>query len=61
MKMFAVNVTAYIPYPITREYTETATGMPTAVARAIRKYRADARVKRKRIDQMVVKIGVASL
>ena len=58
VKMFAVKVTAYIPYPITREYTQCTSGLPTAVARSIRLYRKDPRVIRKRIKQMTINVGV---
>lgn len=53
-KIYQVRVTSYIPYPITREYTEKATAFATAVARAMKEYRRDPRVLRKRIDKMSV-------
>ena len=61
MKMYVVKVTAYIPYAITREYTEKAGGFQIAIHRAIRKYRQDPRVYRKHIDNMTVNAGVATL
>lgn len=61
MKMYVVKVTAYIPYPITREYTEKATEFPAAISRAVREYRKDPRISRRRIDNMTVNAGVAKL
>ena len=54
MKVFVVRVTAYIPYPITREYTEQATSFAIAIKRGVAKYRTEDRVKRKRIEKMSV-------
>ena len=61
MKMFVIKVTAYIPYPVTREYTQKATGFSTAISRAIREYRKDPRVARRRIDNLNVHAGTKSL
>jgi hypothetical protein len=61
MKMYIVKVTAYIPYPITREYTQKCTSFSTAMSRSIREYRKDPRIARRRIDNMSVNAGTASL
>jgi hypothetical protein len=61
MKMYVVKVTAYIPYPITREYTQKATGFGTAISRSVRQYRKDPRISRHRIDNMTVSVGTARL
>ena len=61
MKIFVVKVTAYIPYPITREYTEKASNFSAAIGRAVHKYRKEDRVGRKHISNMTVSAGVASL
>ena len=60
MKYFSIIVTAYIPYPITFEYLEKATGFGTAINRAVRRYRKEPRVARKRIDNLIVKVGKAT-
>lgn len=57
MTIFTVVVTAYIPYAVTREYTEKATSYNAAVSRAIRKYRKDERVHRRRFDNLTIKVG----
>lgn len=54
MKIYVVRVTAYIPYPIVREYTEQASSFSTAIARAVKEYRKEPRVARKKIDRMSV-------
>lgn len=54
MKIFVVRVTAYIPYPIIREYTERAGSFATAVNRSMRQYKREPRVARHRIKQMSV-------
>jgi len=61
MKVFVVRVTAYIPYPIVREYTEKASTFATAINRAVAKYKKDPRAYRKRIKQMSVSAGMATL
>lgn len=61
MKLYVVKVTAYIPYPITREYTEQATDFSAAISRAVKKYRKEPRVSRKRISNMSVSAGMATL
>jgi len=61
MKVYIVNVTAYIPYPISREYTERATEFGAAISRAIRKYRSDERIKGHHIDTMLIRVGKATI
>ncbi len=55
--LFVVRVTANIPYPVTFEYTEKATGFATAVRRAIAKYKKEPRTARKHIDALTIKVG----
>ena len=59
--MYAVSVTAYAPFPITFNYSEQASNFHTAIARAIRKYRAEGRIKGKHIDNLNVKAGCKAL
>lgn len=54
MKLYVVRVTAYIPYPIIREYTQKAGSFAVAVNRAMREYKKEPRVARHRIKQMSV-------
>jgi hypothetical protein len=54
MKIYVVRVTAYIPYPIIREYTEKASSFAVAIKRGVEKYRKEAQVKRRKIDKMSV-------
>ena len=58
MKIYLVRVTAYIPYPIVREYTQRASSFSTAVSRAMREYKKEARVARHRIKQMGVSVAL---
>jgi glycogen synthase len=59
MTMYQVVVTSFLPYPISFEYTIKASGMATAIARAVRLYKKEPRVFRKRMDNMSVKVGAA--
>lgn len=59
MKIYVIKVTAYIPYPIKREYTEKASNFSVAISRAVKKYRQDPRISRKRIDTITVSAGAA--
>jgi hypothetical protein len=49
MSTYIVKVKAEIPYPWEKEYRIAASGASTAVARAIRAYRKEERIQRKRI------------
>lgn len=61
MRMYVVRVTAYIPYPIVREYTQKASNFQAAIARSITAYRRDPRISRKKIENMSISAGVAKL
>jgi hypothetical protein len=56
MKVYAIRIAAYIPYPIYREYVEEASDFSVAISRAVKKYRKEERVFRKRIDRMSVQV-----
>jgi hypothetical protein len=61
MKVYVVRVTAYIPYPIIREYTEKASSFAIAIKRGVEKYRKEERVKRRKIDKMSVIVTNGSI
>ena len=58
--MYAIRVTAFIPYPIVREYTKVCSGFHVAIARAIKDYRADERIKGHKIQRMTVQAVTAN-
>jgi hypothetical protein len=58
--MYCVRVTAFIPYPIVREYTKACSGFHVAIARAIKDYRADERIKGHKITRMTIQAVTAS-
>lgn len=61
MKIYVVRVTADIPYPIVREYTQKATNFQAAIARSITAYRKDPRISRKKITTLRASAAVAHL
>lgn len=58
--MYAVRVTGFLPYPIIREYTKQASGFHIAIARAIKDYRKDERIKGHKIQRMTVQAVTAN-
>lgn len=60
MKNYRISITAGIPYPWTKEYTEQASNEGAAVSRALKQYRRDIREHRgkaKRIEGFDLKIA----
>jgi len=53
MNIYCVRVTGYIPYPITREYTERGSNFAVAISRAIKKY-----IKENSKSRRIRQIGV---
>ncbi len=53
MKNYLIKITAPLPYPVAREYRETASRMAVAVKRTIDKYRKEANGKR--IKELTIK------
>lgn len=60
MKMYVVKVTSYLPYPITREYTQKCTSFNTAISRSIKAYRKDPRISKRKVTQLSVSAGVGT-
>lgn len=59
MKKYQISITAEIPYPWTKEYSEVASNEGAAVSRALKRYRSDVRETRgkaKRIADFNLKI-----
>lgn len=54
MAIYVIKVTGYIPYPISREYTERASNFSAAISRAVKQYRKEDRVKGKKMKRMGV-------
>lgn len=59
MTMYQIIVSSNLPYPISFEYTVKASGMATAIARAVRLYKKEPRLFRKRMDNMSIRVGAA--
>jgi len=59
--VFAIKVTGYVPYPITREYIEKASSFAVAINRAVKKYRKDPRIAGHKMNQLTVSAGKASI
>ena len=55
MKIFVVKVTAYLPYPVSRDYTVRCTDFSTALSRAAKLYKKD-KNNRKRINRVSVQL-----
>ena len=54
MKQYLVTISVYMPYPKEFQYRESAGGVHTAVARALKSFRKE--VGRKRINQYNIKV-----
>ena len=54
MKVYSVRVNGYVPYPITREYTERGSSFSVAISRAIKKYLKEERIKGRRVQRIGV-------
>lgn len=55
MIRYEVTVVADLPYPIGRTFTVMASGFPAAISRGIRLWRADPRIKRRKVISLRVK------
>lgn len=53
MKNYFIEIKVNLPYPLTKDYTLSATSAGTAIGRAIRLYRKD--IGKKRIRSLYVK------
>ena len=52
MHKYMINIMAEIPYPWSRTYFEQATNEGTAISRALRRYRKDAKERNGRTKQI---------
>lgn len=57
MTYYSIRVTAYIPYPISREYSLRASNYAVVASKALKAYRKEERVKGKRFDRVTVQIS----
>ena len=56
MKYFLIKVKCDTPYPIEFEYRQGGSNMRAAVGRAIKSFRNEERMKRKKIDNLLIKV-----
>lgn len=56
---YFITVTAMIPYPVEKQFTQQASGMHVAISRAIKEYKLYLKTrnngKAKRVDNLMIK------